>query len=261
MSIQAGTKGWSKAFVAALVDPSSPVPKGVTGGRAQVDPLRFAVYRNNVHVGLVEALRKAFPVVERVVGTTFFAAMARAYVGWHKPASPVLLTYGERFPEFISDFAPAARLPYLSDLALLECNWLQSYHAADAPALAMSELANLDELSLAHASLVRHPAARTVNSRYAVGSIWHAQKGDRTGKTDAGKPEVILITRPDAKVEVTVIPRQDARFASCVLAGSTLAAAALKAADADAAFDFGIALTGLVRKGAFTSIANGGETS
>ncbi len=260
MSTPVSIKGWSAAFVAALVDPSSPVPQGVTGGRVQVDPLRFAVYRNNVHVGLVEALRKAFPVVERVVGKPFFAAMARAYVGQHKPANPVLLTYGELFPEFIARFAPAARLPYLADLALLECNWLQSYHSADAPALAMSELADLDELSLARVSLERHPAARMMNSRYAVGSIWCAQAAGGTGRIDACKPEAILITRPDTKVEVTIIPRHDTRFASCVLAGSTLAEAASQAADAGAAFDFGIALTGLVGKGAFTSIANGGES-
>ena len=65
------------AFAAALLDPGSPLPDGITTARGRADRARFAVYRNNVFVGLTNALARRFPVTERLVGTEFFHGMAR----------------------------------------------------------------------------------------------------------------------------------------------------------------------------------------
>jgi len=51
------------AFAAALLDPALPVPAGVTSARGKADEKRFAVYRNNVAVGLTRVLASRFPVV------------------------------------------------------------------------------------------------------------------------------------------------------------------------------------------------------
>ena len=67
------------AFAAALLDPALPSPGGLTTARGVPDEKRFAVYRNNVAVGLRKALATRFRVVERLVGEEFFALMARAY--------------------------------------------------------------------------------------------------------------------------------------------------------------------------------------
>ena len=55
---------------------------------------RFAVYRNNVFVSLVEALQARFPAVQNAVGTEFFVAIARDYAGSHGPTSPLMMQYG-----------------------------------------------------------------------------------------------------------------------------------------------------------------------
>jgi hypothetical protein len=65
-------------FARALSDPELPPPSGLTTARGQLDPARLAVYRNNVHVSLVSALERSFPIIRRVVGERFFAAMAKA---------------------------------------------------------------------------------------------------------------------------------------------------------------------------------------
>ena len=44
-------------FAAALLDPDRPVPEAVTAHTARRPLRRFAVYRNNVVAGLVNALR------------------------------------------------------------------------------------------------------------------------------------------------------------------------------------------------------------
>ena len=94
------------AFAAALLDPVLPPPADITAPSDITQ--RFNVYRNNVAAGLVHALAAGFPATERIVGAEFFAAMAQDYIRTEPPRSPVLLHYGESFPDFIAGFAPAA---------------------------------------------------------------------------------------------------------------------------------------------------------
>src|SRR5215468_10266336 len=95
-------------FASALLDPVLPIPDGLVGPDGEPGPKRFAVYRNNVVVGLTETLKDAFPAVHRIVGEDFFRAMARAYVVVEPPKSPILLDYGAGFADFIRQFEPAA---------------------------------------------------------------------------------------------------------------------------------------------------------
>ncbi len=152
------------ALRAALVDPNLAVPRGLVSPRGDADAKRFAVYRNNVHVGLVNALASRFPVTRRVVGAEFFTAMARVFVGQTKPRSPVLLTYGDDFPEFIAGFSPAAGLPYLPDVAQLEVLWSRAYHAADTPVLDHGDLANLSVERLLAENLPLAPGVGVLRS-------------------------------------------------------------------------------------------------
>jgi len=107
-------------FARALLDPVHAVPAAIRGAARRRADRRFAVHRNNVVVGLINALAERFPVVSRLVGDEFFRAMARLYATMRPPASPLMMLYGETFPEFIDAFAPAAALPYLGDIARLE---------------------------------------------------------------------------------------------------------------------------------------------
>jgi hypothetical protein len=93
-------------FAAALLDPAAAAPGDVADPQGNPAPRRFAVYRNNVAVGLVNAVGGVFPAVKRIVGDEFFNAMALAYVRAEPPTSPVLLQYGQGFANFIAGFAP-----------------------------------------------------------------------------------------------------------------------------------------------------------
>jgi hypothetical protein len=72
------------------------------------DARRFAVYRNNVAVGLIGALEARYPVSRRIAGDDLFRAMARAFVRAHRPRSPVMIAYGGQFPEFAAGYLAAA---------------------------------------------------------------------------------------------------------------------------------------------------------
>lgn len=246
------------AFAAALLDPGMPVPDGITSARGGTDEVRFAVYRNNVFVGLTNALARRFPVTERLVGSAFFRGMARVYAQEHKPASPLMFTYGGDFPDFIAAFTPAVSLAYLPDVARLEAAWSDAYHADDAPPLATADLAAILPEKLAATRLVPHPAARLIRSDYPIGTIWAAHQGDGVTPVRDWRPQTVLVARPQMEVRVHALPECDAGFAAALLQGESLGEAK-QAASSDPHFDFGVALAGLVSLGAFAAIIDGGE--
>ena len=93
-----------RAFAAALGEPSAPPPAMTHGRMGAPDARRFAVYRNNVAVGLIGALEARYPVSRRIAGEDLFCAMARAFVRAHRPRSPVMIAYGGEFPEFVAEW-------------------------------------------------------------------------------------------------------------------------------------------------------------
>jgi len=215
-------------------------PAGRSAGeelRASVKPHgapaeeRLAIYKNNVHVRLSEALAAAYPAVERLVGAEFFRYAAREYIGIFPPRSPTLLGYGEQFPQFLARFAPAATVPYLADVARLEQLYLESFHADDAAPLSAAEFAAI-LTSAEHTSAVGlHPSARLMTSKYAVSRIWelNRQPGTIDGKIRMPDgPEYVLAIRPRATVEVRRITR-GAYAVLASLAGGACSSEALAA--------------------------------
>lgn len=240
------------AFAAALLDPSLPVPAGITSARGEPDATRFSVYRNNVVASLSRALGQRFPVVRRLVGDDFFNGMARAFLKVSLPPSPLIFAYGDTFPDFIAGFAPAAALPYLADTARLEAIWTRAYHAGDATPLPAERLLAIAPEHLAQIRLVPHPAAALLQSDFAIGTIWQAHQAETVGALSVAEPESVLVTRPAFDVRVHVIPAADACFAVALFAGETLGEAASIAFGEDPAFDFGRALLGLASLGALS---------
>lgn len=243
------------AFVAALTTRQAPsVPKGLTTRRGAPDARRFAIYRNNVHVSLVEALGKRFPVAARLVGDDFFRGMAREFVQAVKPRSPVLLEYGAEFPAFVAAFAPADTVPYLADVARIEVAVSESYHAAEAPVLDMAAMAALDPERLGDMVIEAHPGVRLVGSAFPVGTIWSNHQSEPVKPVAEWAGEDVLITRPKARIGLTVLLPADASFVAALLSGRSFAQAAEAAIAADAAFDFGRALVALINLGAIGAV-------
>jgi hypothetical protein len=200
------------AMAAALIDPARPGPR---------DP-RFAVHRNNVVAGLVDALAETYPAVERLVGAAFFHATAVEFVRAHPPRSPVLLRWGGAFADWLAAFPPAAGLPYLPDLARLEWARCEAFHAADAAACAPERLTALAPEAQAAARLVPHPSLRLVASRFAVGSLWADATGPRRGGIDLARPEAVLVARPDWSVDARIVEPSAAAFLTLLIKGRTL---------------------------------------
>lgn len=242
-------------FAAALRDPALALPAGLVGPDREPAQRRFAVYRNNVIVGMVNALSSGFPVIERIVGEDFFQAMARAYALAEPPRSPVLMDYGAGFADFIAGFAPAASLPYLPDVARIERAWREAYHAADAEPLTAADFAAVDADAVAGLVLQLHPSLRLLRSAYPAQTIWtmNAPNGE-VRPVDLDQAEDTLIVRPDAEVTVRRVPPGGAAFVAALGRRATLGEAAALALADDERFDLGGNISGLIAAGAVTAI-------
>ena len=214
---------------------------------------RFAVYRNNVRHGLTEALRRRFPVIERLVGPAFFGAMAGPFIAAHPPTTPVLLNWGEAFPGFLDSFPPVAKLPYLGDVARLELARGRAYHAADAAPADQGRLASADPGTL---RIGLHPSVTLLASRHPVVSIWRMNQPDAPPnrlRLDASEQAMIARTADPAATQPVVVTPLDPP-AHAVLAHLQAGRSLAEAAQAG---DPTLALALLLRDGLIIHISTG----
>ncbi|AJE23614.1 DNA-binding domain-containing protein [Azotobacter chroococcum] len=238
-------------FAAALLDPERPCPAGLKTWNGSDPAARFAVYRNNVVASLVDALGETFPVVRQLVGEAFFHIMAHCHVRAAPPRTRILAHYGASFAAFIEDFAPAAGLPYLADVARLEFLRVRACHASDAPVADGAALAVLlgEPERLPHLRLGLHPSLALLRSPFAVVSLWAAHQGALDiARVDPGHAESALVVRNGLEVEVIGLASGEAVLIGLLQEGLPLGRAAALAPGLDLATP----LAQLIRTGAIS---------
>jgi hypothetical protein len=232
-----------------------PAPAAATCTPATLIDARFAIYRDNVRVSLVEALADNFPTVVALLGQEFFGGMASAYVQDHKPQSPLLIEYGVSFPEFIEGFTHTAAHPYLADVARFDHAWLASWAAAEAETMTLRDLQTFSPEALADSRVELHPAAKMVISSWPVYSIWFAHQAAEPNLSQLQwQAQSAVIARPQADVQVTQLLDDQACFVHALVSGQTIAMAAERALVTDRAFDVGKTLGLLLNAGAIQRI-------
>jgi len=232
-------------FAAALK--TDRVPPGL-------DAERFAVYRNNRIVSLIDSLAATFPATQRIVGEEFFRAMARAFANSHPPSSAVLHEYGGRFPDFISAFEPAGELPYLAHVARIEWLWMCAYHAADMDGIACEDLARLGGDGASGARFALHPSLSVLRSAHPAATIWEMNTSGEPGPVADWRGEDVLVARTGMTVNVNRLPGGAAPFVQALMRGETLDTANQIAGAETAGFDPAATLGFLIANGLIVSM-------
>lgn len=243
-----------REFVAALLDPERPCPPSLKSWNGSDPAARFAVHRNNVVASLVDTLAETFPVVRQLVGEDFFRAMAQRHVRAAPPRTRILAHYGAAFAAFIEDFAPAAGLPYLADVARLEFLRVRAFHAADAPLADSAALAALlgEPERLVQLNFRLHPSLALLRSPFAIVSLWAAHQGALDiARIDPGSPENALVLRNGLEVEVIGLAPAEAVFVGLLQEGVPLG----RAVAMDPSLDIAPPLAQLIRAGAISHFA------
>lgn len=216
---------------------------------------RLQIYRNHHRVSLAGALSACFPVVERLVGTECFAALARQFVETRPPRAGQLLDYGRGFPTYLAGAQALTGLEYVAEVAALEWLRQEAYHAEDAPRLHLARLAEVPPAAQEDLRLGLHPSVRLLRSPYPVVSIW------RTNHHDA-EPEVVnlasggenaLVWRSAAGIEVRGVDAATAALIGLLQSGEPFSLACEAALNRSGAFDPGQALARLCGDGVIST--------
>ncbi len=250
-------------FAQALLNPGLDCPGQLKTWNGSDPATRFAVYRNNVTVSLIDTLADTFPTVQELVGETFFRAMARVFVQAHPPRSRVMAYYGLSFADFVDSFSPAASVPYLADVARLEIARVMAYHAADVPAIAPDNLrvALADPQGLMSLRLDLHPSVHLIESQFAVVSLWAAHQGALCiSDVDATVAQAALVFRNGLDVDTVALSVTTKQFLSALQTGDTVVNAAALANSADHSFDLTATLAMLIQFQLITHFTTGDES-
>jgi len=238
-------------FAAAVFDEQPEMVARVRAGRFPAAQ-HLQVYRNNVVESLTGALRAVYPVVDKLVGDGFFRYAAHEYLRAHRPRSGNLHDYGDAFANFLAGFTPAAALPYLPDVALLEWAWHQAFHAADAPVFDLARLGALPAEQHATLRFVLHPSARLLTSNYPIVRIFEINQEGYEGDTCVDLAEggvQALVIRRALTVTVEPLAAGEAALLTVLAGQQTLNAAVDAAQAAQPDFDLTSALATHLRRG------------
>jgi hypothetical protein len=256
-------RAFQDGFAAALIAPAVPA-----GGASDVPPEiarlvaqpGFAVYRNTVQKGCIDALQANYPAVSRLVGDEWFRAAAAIYARANLPRQPSLLDYGADFAAFLAAFEPAAELPYLAGVARLDRCWTEAHVARDELPVAAARVAGFTAAELARVALRPHASARWAWFDDApIFSIWARNRTADSIANDAANlapdlewgAEGVLITRPRGAVLWTPLGKSGCAFLDACAAGGSLAAAATAALDTDSRADLAALMAQTLEAGAF----------
>ncbi len=246
-----------KSFAASLLDKDGRVPSDLTSYSSPVPQSRFNIYRNNVHVALIDMMAAKFPIVLKLVGEEFFRGAARVYIRANPPTSAMTINYGKGFPGFLENFEHVQDVPYLADVARLEWLRMEAYNAADRKSLGGEDLAAIDHDRLIETSFELHPSLRLLQSEYPVYSIWQANiDGVALSSVDLNSGgEDVLIIRPRLEVLVIKLASGHCDFVRALGSGIALGEANERAFESHEGFDLQLAISGLIGCGAFTGFS------
>jgi len=212
----------------------------------------FAVYRNTVLKGCVDALAANFPAVVRLVGEAWFYAAAMDYARRAPPGDARLVLYGATFPAYLARREAASELTYLGGVARLDRLWCESHTAADERALDASAFAHLTPEAFERMTVRAHASARWAwFAAEPVCTIWNANRmGAAMPDPLEWHGEGVLMLRRAGSVTWQPLGRGGCALLDACSAGATLGEATQRALEAEPGADLGVLFADLISRGA-----------
>ena len=160
---------------------------------------QLAIYHGASRANWLKALAAAYPVVQRLVGESFFVALCDDYLRRFPSRSGDLNQLGGWLHQFIEGYPPAAALGYLAEVARLEWALHEAGHAGDAPRFDFASLATVPAERHGDIELQLAPWARLLRSSHPIVAIWEANQPGRDGSLEpaTGDEDRVLVLRED----------------------------------------------------------------
>ncbi len=220
-------------FADALRDPNANLPANLRHsltGRHEDSFASFAVYRNNVAFGLRQVLRDKFPLLGVLLGAQAFEDLIGYYVDIEPPRSPLLVDYGESFPDFLDGLPSLESLAFASDVARLEWAMQQAYYAADHVPMAATDIANLTPEDVLNFCPRFAPCVQILASPWPIYQLWQFLKHDSEQPTfSATQAETVMVFRFDYEIQLTLLTPEKHAFLIYLADGRSIGDAMVEA--------------------------------
>lgn len=203
-------------------------------------PLRMlTLYRRMIRNNYLQVLKVTYPVLNRLVGKSYFHAVAMGYVQFHPSTSGDLFSYGRFLPALLEELDVS---PWLAEVAKLEWACHEVYQATDAPVLSCEQLQTITSADPSRITVQFHPASRLLCFPHPVHRVWRALQPDAPAEevVDLPLPEEasgMLVTRPFQKVRVSPVGITRYPLLEALFSGEDLSSVSQMAMAFDPEFD------------------------
>lgn len=217
---------------------------------------RLAIHRRHYEASLVTALMGRFPATGWLVGTTPIEDAARLFVHAHPPTAPCIAEYGQDFPRFLAARPGISHVPGLEAFAQLDWHLGRLAVAVDLPPVTRDQIAAVPADALADLRMTIQPGTFYLAAARPVDELMQLYLADAA-------PLQIELPEMDVRVEVrgargvfrfARLASAEFAFRVALQAGLEIGVAAQRAWDADASFDPGVALAGLIDTNLVTNL-------
>lgn len=195
------------------------------------------IYRNNIFNTLLNTLRECYPLVEKLVGESFFRTAARNYITTYPSLSSNLHDYGQYFSAFLTEYAPVKTLVYLPEVAKFEWLCHSLTFAPNHAPLDIKLLSNLTPEQQQNLRFTLHPASYVTQFHYPILDIIELCQGNIEEINNLSEAKTyLLIIRRHLDVSIAPLNLAEFLFLSALQENKTLSQALDMTMHADANF-------------------------
>jgi hypothetical protein len=187
---------------------------------------KFQIHIDTIMVNLVNALQISFPGIWQLLGDDCAkgAGLSYSHDKKHLVKRSNINLFGEKFPEFLSQFETTKNIVYLKDFAQME--WLRSlcYEAKKTTIISPAELQSIAPDQLENTKFVFNHSMQMMKSQFPLDEIQDILDNPNPSSSLqlSKKTSYILICRIDNKVSTFFLDQFSWEFISLLKQGLSL---------------------------------------
>ena len=199
-------------FQRAILEGGDDILKLIPNSPRENKDTLFGVYRNAYVLRLIEILQGDFAQLHTYLGDDGFEKVARAYIAAHPSRVRSARWFGAHLADFLRVTKPFDRRPVLADLAALELALNTAFDAADAPVLAMPDLASIAPDDWAHLVFTPQPCVQRIDLTTNAAAIWIATANEETPPRAVNSKTAVkvLVWRQEAMPKFRILKDEEA---------------------------------------------------
>ncbi len=198
-------------FIQCLQKGPDHLPAELFSESAERALLGMKAHANTVSHARLVALEDSFPRLLAHIGQADFNQLSRDYIEQDHVMARDMNMIAADFADYLQQRGADATA---TDLARIEWAWLDSYRAADAEPVALTDIASLGEEALLAFPVVQHPSLRLLRLSGPL--------SPELGELADHDPDALMIARPEAAVLLHPLTAQEYELAGKITKISTM---------------------------------------